>query len=175
MRPRTASARGGQAVCDFQPQRCVESLIVGRVEFYLVHIHPNERTLSMGRRSNPAVFRKCGCCDHRGSPTERRTPGELLARCSDLDGHGVPPASADATAPDRVEDSSFCCPRNAQWFSSDRRGRTRMTAFVRSAPKADKRVNGSVRQLCAMCGRLRVGKGFLHVCRLVGAAMCSAC
>jgi len=29
--------------------------------------------------------------------------------------------------------------------------------------------------LCAMCGRLRVGKGFLHVCRLVGAAMCSAC
>ena len=29
--------------------------------------------------------------------------------------------------------------------------------------------------LCAMCGRLRVGKAFLHVCRLVGAAMCSAC
>jgi hypothetical protein len=28
---------------------------------------------------------------------------------------------------------------------------------------------------CAMCGRLRVGKAFLHVCRLVGAAMCSAC
>src|SRR5262249_53340300 len=28
--------------------------------------------------------------------------------------------------------------------------------------------------LCAMCGRLRVGKAFLHVCRLVGAAMCSA-
>src|SRR5437660_12315268 len=27
----------------------------------------------------------------------------------------------------------------------------------------------------AMCGRLRVGKAFLHVCRLVGAAMCSAC
>src|SRR6266404_2234173 len=26
-----------------------------------------------------------------------------------------------------------------------------------------------------MCGRLRAGKGFLHVCRLVGAAMCSAC
>src|SRR5262245_36635810 len=29
--------------------------------------------------------------------------------------------------------------------------------------------------LSAMCGRLRVGKAFLHVCRLVGAAMCSAC
>ena len=28
---------------------------------------------------------------------------------------------------------------------------------------------------CAMCGRLRVGKGFLHVAALVGAAMCSAC
>src|SRR5213082_871314 len=25
-----------------------------------------------------------------------------------------------------------------------------------------------------MCGRLRVGKAFLHVCGLVGAAMCSA-
>jgi len=28
---------------------------------------------------------------------------------------------------------------------------------------------------CAMCGRLRVGKDFLHVAALVGAAMCSAC
>ena len=28
--------------------------------------------------------------------------------------------------------------------------------------------------LSAMCGRLRVGKSFLHVCSLVGAAMCSA-
>jgi hypothetical protein len=28
--------------------------------------------------------------------------------------------------------------------------------------------------LSAMCGRLRVGKAFFHVCRLVGAAMCSA-
>jgi hypothetical protein len=27
---------------------------------------------------------------------------------------------------------------------------------------------------CAMCGRLRVGKDFLHVAGLVGAAMCSA-
>jgi hypothetical protein len=26
----------------------------------------------------------------------------------------------------------------------------------------------------AMCGRLRVGKSFLHVCSMVGAAMCSA-
>jgi len=26
-----------------------------------------------------------------------------------------------------------------------------------------------------MCGRLRVGKDFLHARRLVGAAMCSAC
>jgi hypothetical protein len=26
-----------------------------------------------------------------------------------------------------------------------------------------------------MCGRLPVGKGFLHVAGLVGAAMCSAC
>jgi hypothetical protein len=29
--------------------------------------------------------------------------------------------------------------------------------------------------LCAMCGRLRIGKDFLHVASLVGAAMCSAC
>jgi hypothetical protein len=27
---------------------------------------------------------------------------------------------------------------------------------------------------CAMCGRLSVGKDFLHVAGLVGAAMCSA-
>src|SRR6267142_1645979 len=31
------------------------------------------------------------------------------------------------------------------------------------------------RPLCAMCGRLRVGKRNLHVAGLVGAAMCSAC
>jgi hypothetical protein len=30
-------------------------------------------------------------------------------------------------------------------------------------------------RVCAMCGRLRVGKNFLHVASLVGAAMCSAC
>jgi hypothetical protein len=28
--------------------------------------------------------------------------------------------------------------------------------------------------LCAMCGRLRIGKDFLHVASLVGAAMCPA-
>jgi len=27
----------------------------------------------------------------------------------------------------------------------------------------------------AMCGRLRIGKDFLHAADLVGAAMCSAC
>ena len=32
-----------------------------------------------------------------------------------------------------------------------------------------------VKLLHAMCGRLPVGKGFLHVCSWVGAAMCSAC
>jgi transposase-like protein len=32
-----------------------------------------------------------------------------------------------------------------------------------------------VKSLHAMCGRLRVGKDFLHVAGLVGAAMCSAC
>jgi len=49
-----------------------------------------------------------------------------------------------------------------------------MTTYVRFAPKADK---GELfpSPLSAMCGRLRVGKGFLHACRLVGAAMCSAC
>jgi hypothetical protein len=31
------------------------------------------------------------------------------------------------------------------------------------------------RPLRAMCGRLRVGKDFLHGCSMVGAAMCSAC
>src|SRR5438105_2129859 len=34
---------------------------------------------------------------------------------------------------------------------------------------------GSNCLLCPMCGRLPVGEAFLHDCRLVGAAMCSAC
>src|SRR5262249_13833686 len=44
-----------------------------------------------------------------------------------------------------------------------------------SPPEADIAAGRSESPLCAMCGRLRVGKAFLHVCRLVGAAMCSAC
>src|SRR5262249_48485585 len=44
-----------------------------------------------------------------------------------------------------------------------------------SPPIAVKHWHRSETPLCAMCGRLRVGKAFLHVCRLVGAAMCSAC
>ena len=51
----------------------------------------------------------------------------------------------------------------------------RSALYVRFAPKADKPQTISSGPLCAMCGRLRVGKAFLHVCRLVGAAMCSAC
>jgi hypothetical protein len=42
-------------------------------------------------------------------------------------------------------------------------------------PESGQIADISVCPLCAMCGRLRVGKAFLHVCRLVGAAMCSAC
>src|SRR5262249_3923620 len=60
--------------------------------FYLVHIHPNERTLRMGWRSNPAVLCKCGCREHRGGATESRTPSELLAKGCDLNRHGSPPA-----------------------------------------------------------------------------------
>jgi hypothetical protein len=41
--------------------------------------------------------------------------------------------------------------------------------------KADRQQGGFIATLCAMCGRLRVGKDFLHARRLVGAAMCSAC
>jgi hypothetical protein len=52
---------------------------------------------------------------------------------------------------------------------------TRGRAMSALHPKADKRAPISLSLLCAMCGRLRVGKAFLHVCRLVGAAMCSAC
>src|SRR6516162_6253568 len=61
------------------------------------------------------------------------------------------------------------------WVICDRGGRSHMIVHVRFAPKADKQQTVWLRPLCAMCGRLRVGKAFLHVCRLVGAAMCSAC
>jgi hypothetical protein len=47
--------------------------------------------------------------------------------------------------------------------------------YVRFTPKADKRADVSLCPLGAMRGRLRVGKGNLHVALLVGAAMCSAC
>jgi hypothetical protein len=40
--------------------------------------------------------------------------------------------------------------------------------------EADIAQRGLARQKSAMCGRLRVGKDFLHARRLVGAAMCSA-
>ena len=43
------------------------------------------------------------------------------------------------------------------------------------APGSGRRADIDGRQRSAMCGRLRVGKDFLHARRLVGAAMCSAC
>src|SRR5262245_20657972 len=46
---------------------------------------------------------------------------------------------------------------------------------VRFAPESGQTAYIPLCPLCAMCGRLRVGKAFLHGCRLVGAAMCSAC
>ena len=45
---------------------------------------------------------------------------------------------------------------------------------VRLAPKATEVLRCRETSLCAMCGRLRVGKKNLHVAKLVGAAMCSA-
>jgi hypothetical protein len=50
---------------------------------------------------------------------------------------------------------------------------SRLTSAL--TPRADKVATEDLRPLCAMCGRLRVGKDFLHVAGLVGAAMCSAC
>src|SRR5262245_34516588 len=43
-----------------------------------------------------------------------------------------------------------------------------------SPPQSGHEADMSDRPLSAMCGRLRVGKDFLHARRLVGAAMCSA-
>ena len=45
---------------------------------------------------------------------------------------------------------------------------------VRCYSDSDVIVRRSEVALRAMCGRLRVGKDFLHVAGLVGAAMCSA-
>src|SRR5215831_14297961 len=46
---------------------------------------------------------------------------------------------------------------------------------VRFGPLCGLKADISRDRRSTMCGRLRVGKAFLHVCRLVGAAMCSAC
>jgi len=59
-------------------------------------------------------------------------------------------------------------------FAAQLRLRARASALCQLRPAADITLLG-LPPLCAMCGRLRVGKAFLHVCRLVGAAMCSAC
>jgi hypothetical protein len=45
---------------------------------------------------------------------------------------------------------------------------------VRFTPESGHSQRKSKCPLWAMCGRLRVGKNFLHVAALVGAAMCSA-
>ncbi len=52
---------------------------------------------------------------------------------------------------------------------------TAPSVLVRSTSRSDRIADIPARQLCAMCGRLRVGKDFLRVAGLVGAAMCSAC
>ena len=66
-------------------------------------------------------------------------------------------------------------PVYVRFGSHDRRSGSHTPMYVRFAPESGQKANISLSPLCAMCGRLRVGKGFLHVCRLVGAAMCSAC
>jgi hypothetical protein len=45
---------------------------------------------------------------------------------------------------------------------------------VRFTPESGHQLSEFGCPLCAMCGRLRVGKKKLHVTALVGAAMCSA-
>jgi hypothetical protein len=58
----------------------------------------------------------------------------------------------------------------------DSGGRGDSSIHVRYAPNSDRMgTSRRTQAICAMCGRLRVGKAFLQVCRLVGAAMCSAC
>src|SRR5262245_31571111 len=52
--------------------------------------------------------------------------------------------------------------------------RTTMFAMSGLAPTAAVMLQCHDRSKSAMCGRLRVGKDFLHARRLVGAAMCSA-
>ena len=51
---------------------------------------------------------------------------------------------------------------------------TASPAMSAVTPIADQIPHRSETTLSAMCGRLPVGKDFLHVCSWVGAAMCSA-
>jgi hypothetical protein len=62
------------------------------------------------------------------------------------------------------------CP---QW-GQNRKGSWRAYR-VHFAPRSGRESRRAGWSRCAMCGRLRVGKGNLHVALLVGAAMCSAC
>ena len=59
--------------------------------------------------------------------------------------------------------------------NSDRESGIPANGHVRFTPKSGHVQCTSPCPLCAMCGRLRFGKNFLHDAALVGAAMCSAC
>jgi hypothetical protein len=51
-------AARGVTVDDLQPQRRVERLVIGRVELRLVHVHPDQRTLVVRGRADPALLRQ---------------------------------------------------------------------------------------------------------------------
>src|SRR5262249_16910804 len=124
-------AGGAQALDDFQPQGRIEGLVIGCVEFHLVHIHPNERTLLVGWRPNPALLRECGCCNHRSGTTESRTPSELLAKRRDLNRHDLPPSRVlRPQQPHGVQDSSFLCPRNVKRGLTAKVRRTILTQSI---------------------------------------------
>ena len=63
------------------------------------------------------------------------------------------------------------CP---SWVIRNRGDPAASPAMSAMTPIADQIPHRSETTLSAMCGRLPVGKDFLHVCSWVGAAMCSA-
>src|ERR1700686_480049 len=124
-----------------------------------------DRVVSVGCKSWLWVVMLCGGCPTRVS---EETPA---ASCSALPHTG-----------DRIGSSLRLGSDQSSWL-------TRADVAVGSPASIQPRpVEGPVSHViadvtlavltlpgCAMCGRLRVGKDFLHVASLVGASMCSAC
>src|SRR5450759_10962 len=71
-------------------ERCIGGLIVGRVEFDLVHVHPHPRTLIVRWRSNRAHLSQRWRYGHRGRRSKHGAARDLRRDQRAIQTHGFP-------------------------------------------------------------------------------------